>query len=137
VSHRARRPDRRALKGDAQRPPNRFANPDQEADILAKAATSAALLLAVAGFAGCGSSGDEKVGLTDKSHKEFVAGCKDGGAPDAFCECLYDELVKKQGVDTEQEFSDLQKEASKAGSDPSAVPDKLRKAAVACKDTLQ
>jgi hypothetical protein len=94
------------------------------------------LLLVSAGFTGCGSS-DEKVGLTDKSHKEFVAGCKDGGAPNAFCECLYNELVRKQGIDTEKEISDLQEEASKAGSDPSAVPDALRKAALACKDTIE
>jgi hypothetical protein len=108
----------------------------KEATILAKAATTAGMLLAAVSFAGCGGS-DEKVGLTDKSHKEFVAGCTDGGAPNAFCECLYDELVKKQGIDTEKEITKLQEEASKAGSDPSAVPEELRKAALACKDTLQ
>jgi hypothetical protein len=109
---------------------------DKERTILAKAATSAAILLAAAAFAGCGGSGD-KAGPTEKDHTEFVKGCRDGGAPNAFCECLYDELVKKRGIDTRSEFSQLTEDASKAGTDASAVPDQLRKAAQACKSAIE
>jgi hypothetical protein len=112
-------------------------DPEQGADILPKPATTAAILLAAVALGGCGGSDKKAAGPTDKAHEEFVAGCQQGGAPDAFCECLYDELVKKQGVDTAQEFSDLTAEATKAGSDPSAVPEELRKAAQACQHTLK
>ena len=95
------------------------------------------MLLASAALAvGCGGGDDEKVGLSDKSHDDFISGCTNGGAPEEGCECLYDELVKKQGIDTEDELKDLQSKVQDAASSGN-VPEELRTAATNCKDKLQ
>jgi hypothetical protein len=94
-----------------------------------KAATILAACCAAIAVAGCGS---DKV--TDQDHKDFVKGCTDGGAPADGCECLYTELVDKQGIDTEKELQDLQDKLDKAGS--GSVPEELQKAFTACQSKL-
>lgn len=73
-------------------------------------------------------------------HDDFVAGCQQGGQSSGGCECLYTELTKTQGIDTEGELKKLndQVQAAVKSSNPAgAIPDSFRKAALACKDQLQ
>ena len=96
-------------------------------------------MLVAGAIGGCGSS-DKSSGLPDNAHKDFVAGCTNGGQPQAGCECLFTELTKTQGIDTEAELNKLNEQtqaAAKSANPAAAVPDSLRKAALACKDKLQ
>jgi hypothetical protein len=95
-------------------------------------------VLVAGAIGGCGSSGDN--GVSDKTHDEFVAGCRQGGQRLNGCECLYTDLTKKQGLDTEDELTKLndQVQAAVRSSNPAgAIPDAFRKALLACKDKLQ
>lgn len=73
-------------------------------------------------------------------HDNFVAGCKQGGQAAPACECLYTELTKTQGINTEDKLTKLNDQvqaAVKSANPAAALPDSFRKAALACKDKLQ
>lgn len=95
----------------------------------AKAATALAALLAATAFAGCGSDK-----LTEQDKKDFVKSCTDGGAPANGCECLYTELVDKQGIDTEKKLEDLSKKFDDASA--GTLPEELQKAITNCQAKL-
>ena len=100
-----------------------------------------AVLLAAAAIAGCGDSDEgSDGGIPDNAREEFVSGCTEGGQSKAGCECLFEQLTTKQGVDTEKEMERLRDQVEKAAAAPdpaSAVPPGFRKAAMACRSSLQ
>jgi hypothetical protein len=64
--------------------------------------------------------------LNDQYRLNFVAGCVDSGAPEAYCGCMFDEL-KAAGFDTEGEAEQLARQ-QEAG----VVPAPLAAAVEAC-----
>jgi hypothetical protein len=103
------------------------------------AATTVGVLLTAAAIAGCGGSDKKSSGVSEKSHREYIAGCTDAGRPKAGCECLYDEL-NKRGINTEAKFKKLARDiqdAAKTANPGAAVPSDFRAAATACKSKLQ
>ena len=96
----------------------------------------AVLLAGAAG--GCGSSDNQK--LSSSAHDGFISGCQQGGQSKDGCECLYTELTKTQGIDTEGELNKLNDQVQAAVKSPNptaAIPPAFKKAALACKDKLQ
>ena len=91
-------------------------------------------------LASCGGSdsGSES-GISDQAHREYVAGCVDSGQNREGCECLYQQLTTKQGVDTEPKFKRLIEKVSAASqtADPvAALPPEFREASLACKSSI-
>ncbi|MCH4249241.1 MAG: hypothetical protein LKF82_15715 [Acinetobacter populi] len=43
------------------------------------------------------------IGCTSKSEREFVKGCKMGGADSSTCECVYEKIEDKYGADRLEE----------------------------------
>jgi hypothetical protein len=106
--------------------------------IRTKAAATAGTILAVAALAGCGGSDSKSSGISDKFRNDYVAGCSSTGQTKAGCECIFDNLKDKQGVNTEAEFktlSDKVKSATTSGN-LSALPSEFRQAVLACKSQI-
>jgi acyl CoA:acetate/3-ketoacid CoA transferase len=100
-----------------------------------EAATTVGALLAAAAIAGCGGSS----GISDKAHNDYIAGCVNAGQTKAGCQCLYDRLTKKEGVDTESKFKSLGekvKAATQAANPASAMPPEFRRAVIVCRASL-
>lgn len=98
-------------------------------------AFTAALLAAA--LAGCGGGSG---GIPEKFHRAYVAGCTAAGPTKTGCDCIYNELTKKQGIDTEAKFKKIAQQVSDAGksANPGAsVPEKFRAATLACRSVLQ
>jgi hypothetical protein len=108
----------------------------REATIRTKAVTTVGALLAASVIAGCGGSSG---GISDKAHKDYLAGCVSSGQTKAGCQCLFDELTKKEGVDSESKFRALAnkvRSATQAANPAAAMPPEFRRAATACKSSL-
>jgi hypothetical protein len=100
------------------------------------AATTVGALLAAAAIAGCGGSSG---GISSKAHSDYLAGCVSSGQTKAGCQCLFDQLTKKHGVDTESKFKSLGakvKAATQTANPAAAMPPEFRAAALACKASL-
>lgn len=100
-------------------------------------ARTAMTFLAATVIAGCGGSDSAKI--SDKDHRDFVAGCTEGGSKMAGCECVFRELTTTQGVNTEAEFKVLNKKAvaaQNASNVAAAAPPELRAATLACRSQL-
>jgi hypothetical protein len=102
------------------------------------------LLAAVVALAACGGGSDGKStstagGISDQHHREYVAGCTNAGPSAAVCECVFQQLTTKQGLNTEAKFSRMlaQLQAASASGPPafSALPKELQAATVACKSS--
>jgi hypothetical protein len=92
-------------------------------------------LLAAAAIAGCGGSSSS----SDKAHRDYVAGCVNGGQTKAGCECLWNHLSKKEGIDSEakmKNLSDRIRAATQAPNPAAAMPPEFRRAAFACQKAL-
>ena len=91
----------------------------------------------MAAFAGCGSSSKK---ISDQTHRDIVAGCSSTGQPQAGCECIYQQLTTKQGVDTEAKLKSLSDKitaAVKTANPGAAVPAGYRAAVLACRGSLK
>ena len=89
-------------------------------------------------LAGCGGSGSGSSSISDKFRTEYVAGCTSTGQTKAGCECIFDNLKDKQGVNTEAEFkalSDKVKSATTSGN-LTAIPAEFRNAVLSCKSQI-
>ena len=76
-----------------------------------------------------------RVPLGAGGRAEFIAGCSlRAGRP--VCKCLYDQLTKRYGYDTEAKLLQLLRDTRPAlrSGDPADIPAPLRKAAIACAD---
>ena len=93
--------------------------------------TTGAALVAAAAIAGCGGSS----GISDKDHKDFVKGCSSSQST-AGCECLFTQLTKTQGVNTQKKMNDLKNQIQAAAGNPAALPTKYRDAVIACRKLL-
>jgi hypothetical protein len=109
-----------------------------------KVMTTLGLLLTAASLAACG--GDDNGGggggsdLPEGTRTDFISGCTATGVSEAGCGCMYDELTGTQGIDTQEEFKQLQEDIQAAAQEPdpaSAMPDEFREAAEACKEEIQ
>src|SRR2546423_12725342 len=101
-----------------------------------KAATT---ILAVAALAGCGGSSKSDSGIPASAHNDYIAGCVQSGQTKAGCDCLFDNLTRKQGVNTQDEFKALATkiQAAAGTANPgAALPPEFRQAAIACKALL-
>jgi ABC-type phosphate/phosphonate transport system substrate-binding protein len=103
-----------------------------------KAATTAAAIAAVAVLAGCGGGSGGSKGLSDKVRSDFVAGCTSSGQTQAGCECIFDDLKNKQGVDTEAKLKamgDKVKAATQSGN-IAGIPTEFRQAVLDCRSKI-
>ena len=111
----------------------------QGADIRTKLATTTGTILAIAALNGCGGGSDKgSSGISDKFRNDYVAGCTSTGQTKAGCECIFDNLKDKQGVNTEAEFktlSDKVKSATTSGN-LTALPAEFREAVLACRSQI-
>ena len=67
-----------------------------------------------------------------------MAGCTSTGQTKAGCECIFDNLKDKHGIDTEAEFktlSDKVREATKSGN-LTALPAEFRSAVLDCRSQI-
>ena len=108
-----------------------------------KVSTFAGTVLAVAALAGCGGSGgsggSKSGGIPDSVRNNYLAGCEQTAQTKAGCECLFDNLTTKQGVDTQQKLTalaDKVKTATQSPNPAAALPPEFRQAALACKASL-
>jgi hypothetical protein len=105
------------------------------------AATASATLMAAAALAACGGSSSKSsaggVAISDQHHQEYVAGCTKGGPSATFCECIYQQLTTKQGLNTEDKFKAVlvKVQTASASGNPtlSALPKEFTAATLACK----
>jgi hypothetical protein len=77
--------------------------------------------------------------VPSKARDNYIAGCQSSGQTNAGCKCLFDNLEKKQGVNTEAEFqalADKVKKATQSANPVAALPPEFRQAAIACKSQL-
>ena len=91
-------------------------------------------------LAGCGGSDDKSSsgGISEKFRNDYIAGCTSTGQTKAGCECIFDNLKDKHGVDTEAEFkalSDKVKSATASGN-LTALPSEFREAVLACRSQI-
>ena len=103
-----------------------------------KAATTAAALAAVAVLAGCGGGSGGSKGLSDNVRNDFVSGCTSSGQPKDACECIFDDLKNKQGVDTEAKLKamgDKVKTATQSGN-IAGIPTEFRTAVLDCRSKI-
>jgi hypothetical protein len=94
-------------------------------------------MLAVAVLAGCGGSSGSG-GLSDKVRNDYVAGCTSSGQSKAGCECIFDNLKDKQGVDTEAKLKALSDKVKAAtqSRNLAALPPEFRQAVLACRSKI-
>lgn len=103
-----------------------------------KAATTAAALAAVAVLAGCGGGSGGSKGLSDKVRNDFVTGCTSSGQTKDGCQCIFDDLKNKQGVDTEAKLKaigDKVKTATQSGN-IAGIPTEFRTAVLDCRSKI-
>ena len=68
-----------------------------------------------------------------------LAGCASTGQPKAGCECVFQHLTKKEGIDSESKFKDLSdrvKAATQSPNPAAAMPPEFRRASLACRSAL-
>jgi hypothetical protein len=110
---------------------------DRRPTIFTRTATTAGTILAIAALAGCGGGGKSS-GVSSQVRDNYVAGCQSSGQTKAGCECLFDNLKNKQGVDTEAKFqalADKVKAATQSGN-VAALPPEFRQAVLSCKSQI-
>jgi ABC-type phosphate/phosphonate transport system substrate-binding protein len=112
---------------------------DRGLTIRTRAGITAGTILAAAALAGCGGGSDSKSSsISDKFRNDYVAGCTSTGQTKAGCECIFDNLKDKQGIDTEAKFkaiSDKVRSATQSGN-LTALPGEFRSAVVACRSQI-
>ena len=111
---------------------------DRGLTIRSRAATTAGTILAVAVLAGCGGSDKKSTGVSSNVRDNYIAGCQSSGQTKAGCECLFDNLQNKQGVNSEAKFqalADKVKAATQSGN-IAALPPEFRQAVLACRSKL-
>jgi hypothetical protein len=81
----------------------------------------------------------ESSGIPDSVHNNYLAGCEQTAQTKAGCECLFDNLTTKQGIDTQEKLkalADKVKTATQSPNPAAAMPPEFRQAALACKASL-